>query len=309
MIRILAVNGDDFGLTPGITRGILDAHTYGVLTHASLVASGPFAAEAIALARDTPSLSVGLHLVLVDGRPCLPTRLVPSLLDDGRCFRATAGAFVRDCVLARVARREVESELRAQIERALAGGIRPTHLDSHKHVHMWPPIFEIVTRLASEYGIPSVRVALERPVGRLLLETRRDPAARRQAVANLGMTPLAWMDTHRLAAARLTRTAFAGLAYTGILTPQRLAGLIARLPAGRTELMTHPGYVDDHLSAVTTRLRRERELELELLCSPDTRTLLERESVDLAQRGSERNTGGRSHSRPVCRKGHLCCES
>jgi predicted glycoside hydrolase/deacetylase ChbG (UPF0249 family) len=308
MKRTLTITGDDFGLTPGINRGIVVAHTRGVLTHASLMATAPFAADAIRLARDTPSLSVGVHLMLVDGAPCLPGRLVPTLVDGGRHFRPSAGAFVRDWVLARLNVIEVELELRAQIERVFAGGVRPTHLDSHTHLHMWPPIFEIVARLALEYEIPSIRLALERPLLRLVIETAGDPVARHHAVHNLSMAPLAWVDARMFAPWKQRPAAFAGRTYTGMMTPERLARVIARLPAGDSELMTHPGYVDEHLASVRTCLREERERELEILCAPSTRALLERECVRLAEIGV-RGTWDVVRPAPTRVKESQCCES
>lgn len=320
--RVLVVTGDDFGLTPGVNEGIVQAHERGILTHASLMATGGAFAEAVRLAGRTPSLSVGVHLMLVDGRTCLPARLIPSLVcPDGR-FRPTPGAMARDWVLGRVSAREVELEWRAQIERVIGAGIRPSHLDSHKHAHMWPPLFEVAVRLAAEYSVPAVRVAAERPAVRLLLEAWRDPRARRQAALNLLMAPLAWADVRKLPRGNPTPPRFVGLVYTGLVTPDRLARALRRLPAGGGELMTHPGFVDEALASVRTRLRAERERELTLLCAAETRELIEREGIQLAQRAGGRAEGGaeaapaeRKHEEPptprVARgaEGDQCCAS
>src|SRR2546427_10055734 len=146
MRRTLIVNGDDFGLTSGVNAGILHAHERGILTSASVFANAPATEEALELARRTVTLGVGCHLTLVDGAPLLPPSQVPSLAPDG-LFRATWWAFISAMVGRRVALREIERELTAQIDRVTSAGVRPTHLDSHKHVHAYPPAFETVSRL------------------------------------------------------------------------------------------------------------------------------------------------------------------
>jgi predicted glycoside hydrolase/deacetylase ChbG (UPF0249 family) len=259
------VTGDDFGLTPGVNAGMVHAHRHGILTHASLMVRAPFASEALALAHQAPSLAVGVHLGLVDGRPCLPPSRVPTLVDGEGRFRRTAGEFVRDWAAARIAEGEVERELRAQVEALCEAGFRPAHLDSHKHVHMWPPVFEMVVRLAGEYRVPEVRLALERPIAALALENVGDRRAFRQSIDNAMMLPLGWLARRALERHGVAPAWFLGRVHTGLLTPDRLARALRRIPPGRAELMTHPGYVDEELERVRTRLRAEREGELALL--------------------------------------------
>lgn len=300
----LRVTGDDFGLTPGINAGILHAHRHGILTHASLMATAPFAREAMRRARETPTLAVGLHLVLADGRPCLPPRRIPTLVaPDGR-FRPSAGAFVRDWVSALIDPAQVEQELRAQIEILLDAGFRPTHLDSHKHVHMWPPVFDIVARLARRLDIPAVRVAIERPVLGLTLENRADPSAFRQSIDNAMLAPCGWAARRALERLGLEPAWFTGRIHTGSFTPERLERSLRRIPPGTAEMMTHPGYLDEHLAAARTRLRAERERELAMLCAPETREVLRRLGVRLAGppgQGAMRGQDGEER--------RVCCES
>ena len=280
--RVLAVTGDDFGLTPGVNAGIVDAHRNGVLTHASLMSGAPFVREALAMARATPTLAVGVHLTLVDGAPVLPASRVPSLVGPDRRFRRTSGDFVADWVLLRVDPADVEREFRAQIRVLIDAGFQPTHLDSHKHTHMWPPVFEIVAKLAREYGIERVRSSFERPALRTLLAHAGQPDVRGQAVDNLLMAPLWAMTQVARRRAGLSDAWFLGRVHTGHLSVDRLARAIRQAPAGYLELMTHPGYVDAHLEQVRTRLRAEREAELRLLQDPAVRDLLDREQVRLA---------------------------
>ncbi len=272
----LVVNGDDFGLTPGVNAAMLDAHRRGVLTSVSLFANAPETVAAITLARRTATLGVGAHLALVDARPVLPPGQVATLLaSDGR-FRQTWKAFIADALRGRISLAEVERELAAQMERLADAGIRLTHLDAHKHVHAWPPVFAIVVRLARRFGVEVVRVPFERPPFRLLAESVGQPAARRQALENIAL----WIWTRRdrqLALSEGLRVPnFVGRVHTGVLTPDALERMLVRLPAGVSELMTHPGYPDEALRRERTRLVESRATEAALLLAPRTRALVDR---------------------------------
>jgi chitin disaccharide deacetylase len=278
MLRHLVVNADDLGLTAGVNDGIFDAHRHGILTSASLFAGAPATADAIERARRIPSLGLGAHLALVDGSPTLPPRLVPTLVEDDGRFRRSWRPFIGACLRGKVSLAEVELELTAQVERLRNAGVTLTHLDAHKHVHAYPPVFAIVARLAGRFGIPVVRVPYE----------RWSPASgdvgsrgRLQALLNAAMLPWARRN-YRIAAAHDVRTPhFVGRIHTGMLSGEALAGLVRALPPGVTELMVHPGYRDDELERSGTRLLESRQKELDLLCSLETRALLLGERVDL----------------------------
>src|SRR5882672_9937354 len=249
MLRQLVVNADDLGLTVGVNDGIFDAHELGILTSASLFANAPATEDAIRRARSRASLGVGVHLTLVDGTPTLPPRSIPTLVTgDGR-FRHSWRPFIAACLQHRVSLDEVERELTAQIERIRGAGISPTHLDAHKHVHAYPPVFAIVARLAARFGIPVVRVPYERSslssaLGR---ESVQPATTRRQAWLNAALWPWA----------------------------QRNYGV--------TELMVHPGYVDEALRRMSTRLVDSRLEEVALLSSMETRALLVGERIQLVR--------------------------
>jgi chitin disaccharide deacetylase len=278
MLRHLVVNADDLGLTAGVNDGIFDAHRHGILTSASLFAGAPATADAIERARRIPSLGLGAHLALVDGSPTLPPRLVPTLVEDDGRFRRSWRPFIGACLRGKVSLAEVELELTAQVERLRNAGVTLTHLDAHKHVHAYPPVFAIVARLAGRFGIPVVRVPYE----------RWSPASgdvgsrgRLQALLNAAMLPWARRN-YRIAAAHDVRTPhFVGRIHTGMLSGEALAGLVRALPPGVTELMVHPGYRDDELERSGTRLLESRQKELDLLCSLETRALLLGERVEL----------------------------
>ena len=264
--RTVIVNGDDFGLTPGINAGILDAHRHGILTSASIFASAPATAEAIAIAKRTPTLGVGCHLTLVDGEPLSPPSTIPTIVYAGR-FRATWGSLIADALRGRVSLVEIERELTAQIERLVTSGVRLSHLDAHKHVHAYPPIFRIVVRLARRFGIERVRVPWERPALTLACRHAFDGKSRRQALENLALTWWALADMRAAADAGLQVPRFFGRVLTGLFTPASFVSLLAALPPGTSEVMMHPGYVDASLDRVRTRLRAERAAEVSLLTS------------------------------------------
>jgi predicted glycoside hydrolase/deacetylase ChbG (UPF0249 family) len=278
--RHLVVNADDLGLTVGVNDGIFDAHDRGILTSASVFGNAPATADAVRRVRLRPSLGVGVHLALVDGSPMLPPHRVPSLIEgDGR-FRASWKPFIVACLRGRIALDEIERELTAQIDRIRSEGILLTHLDAHKHVHAFPPIFAIVARLAGRFRIPVVRVPYERwsPVWG---DGRQRRTARHQALVNLVMLPWARRD-YRLASAQALRAPqFVGRIHTGVLSAGSFEGVIRRLRPGVTELMVHPGFVDDALVRTNTRLLSSRVEEVQLLCAPNTHNLLIDEQVQL----------------------------
>ena len=269
MLRRLVINADDLGLTVGVNNGIFDAHDRGVLTSASVFANARATEDAIARARRRPFLGVGCHLTLVDGEPTLPPARVPSLIEgDGR-FRQSWKPFIVSCLLGRISLQEVEQELTAQIDRVRSAGLTLTHLDAHKHVHAYPPIFAIVTRLARRFRIPVVRVPFERWPN-IYRNTPQQRTALSQAVMNAAMMPWASRDYRNAASAGISTPHFTGRAYTGVLSAESLTAMVRALPPGVTELMVHPGYVDETLTRLNTRLLDARADEVDLLT--DTRT-------------------------------------
>jgi predicted glycoside hydrolase/deacetylase ChbG (UPF0249 family) len=259
----LVVNADDLGLTAGVNDGIFDAHDRGILTSASLMASPPAAADAIRRARLRPALGIGIHLTLVDGAPMLLPDRVPTLVQDDGRFHVSWRPFIVACLRGRVSMRDVERELTAQIEYATSNGITPTHLDSHKHVHLYPPVFEVVVKLASRFRIPVVRVPYER------------------TLADLPLALWAHQDYRIAASHHLVMPRFVGRAMTGVMTADSLAAALRTLAPGHTELMVHPGYVDDPLRRMSTRLLASRETEVALLTSPPIAQLVTDEQVHL----------------------------
>jgi predicted glycoside hydrolase/deacetylase ChbG (UPF0249 family) len=154
-------NADDFGASPGINLAVISAFRDGVLDSASLIMNAPHTEEAIRLARENPGLRIGVHLNLTRQRgekTLADPAAIPLLAGDGgRLRHGFSGLFLLSLLRRGELRRQAGIEMRAQVEKAVASGIRPTHLDSHRHVHMIPALFETVRRLSADYGIPRVR--------------------------------------------------------------------------------------------------------------------------------------------------------
>src|SRR5215468_9714452 len=157
----LIVNADDFGMTEGVNRGIIDGHTRGVISSATLMANMPAFDAAVRLAKDHPALGVGLHFNITQGRPVADSSRVSGLIDDRGEFWGTSTALLRRALTGSLNTEEVVIELRAQIEKAVHAGLRLTHVDSHKHSHALPQICEAIIATIKDYGINAVRLPRE----------------------------------------------------------------------------------------------------------------------------------------------------
>ena len=269
-VKQLIVNADDFGLTPGVNRAIVELARSGCLTSATLMAAAPAMAEAIQLARQTPSLGVGCHVVLVDGLSCLDPDAQRdfSWIDSDGHLPATPGQLLRALFAPGVSRvrREafLEAEAFAQITRLQQAGLALTHLDTHKHLHQFPAILRPVLRAARRAGLRRIRNPFEPLWSRRL--TPHVPAARR---LEFGLLQLFRQRFHRAVAdAGFTTTDGAiGVLATGSLDRARGERLLAALPDGCWEMVTHPGYADAALQQIRTRLRASREVEIDALAA------------------------------------------
>lgn len=284
-MKQLIVNADDFGMTEGVNRAILEAHRNGIVTSTSLLANGAAIAWAVEMARQTPSLGVGVHLNLTEGQPVSGAQAVPGLTSPGGKFVAGPGRLVARMMQRRVTPDEIEREFRAQIEKVLEAGITPTHLDGHQHVHMWPPVFAITARLAGEYGIRGVRCSRERRTGVTGILGRNGTSRSkivRQWGGGVALAILAVGARSRLARQGVsTPDYFYGVSATGFLDRAAVEAVLRDLPEGSSELMCHPGYADAALEAVPTRLQREREREFAALTGPEVRNLVREEGIQL----------------------------
>ena len=289
-MKNLIVNADDLGWTEGVNRGILDAFRRGIVTSTSLLANGAAFPEAVKAAKSAPRLAVGVHLNLSDGAPTADRESVTSLLNDGGVFAGGPEHLLMKRARGKLVLDEVEEEWDAQIQKVRDTGIRPTHLDGHKHVQMLPGLFEIALRLAKKHGIEAIRVSLEESSLRSALASgsqQRAGVVMKQGVQARGLKLLA--RGARKQATRMgiaTADYFCGVAQTGELTLEGVERLLRNLPEGTTELICHPGYADETLQKTATRLQGSRQKELEILTDTRIRNLVASQGIRLIDYGS-----------------------
>jgi hopanoid biosynthesis associated protein HpnK len=265
--RRAIVNADDFGLSPGTNRGIVEAFRDGILTSTTMLVNLEAFADAVRLARAAPDLPVGIHLSLLWGRPLTDAARVPTLVGRDGCFPRSLPVLARRYVLGRLSLDEVALEFRGQIRRFLDTGLVPTHLDSHKHVHCLPGVFRTLVAVAREFSIERVRLPDERPPrGHARAPVPRPgwrPRARRRLIGALCARSRACLRGSGLR----TNDHFVGIEQSDGLNSQVLESILYALEAGTTEIMCHPGYVDDELKRFA-RIPPHREIELQALLDP-----------------------------------------
>ena len=256
----LIVTADDFGAAVEVNEAVEAAHRTGILTAASLMVSGPAAHDAVERARRNPALAVGLHLVLVEGRPVLPPDSVSRLVNADGSFRRDMAAMGALFAASGEARRQLAAEIAAQFEAFRATGLALDHCNAHKHYHLHPLIGSLIVSIGRRHGLRAVRVPLE-PAAIL---RKIEPSTPRMAA--LALKPWALLLRRRFRAAGLfTGDRVFGLQWSGGMTRDRLRGLIAHLPAGVTEIYLHPATAAYPGSAPGYRYREE----LEALTAPE----------------------------------------
>jgi predicted glycoside hydrolase/deacetylase ChbG (UPF0249 family) len=279
----LIVNADDFGLTAGVNAGIVEAFERGILRSTTLMANGPAFDDAARLARQTPGLDVGCHLVLIGGRP---------LTEPASRFPDSATELLRR-LFGRYSVEWIEREFIAQIGKIVSAGIDPTHLDSHKHTHLAPPVLEAVLRVASRFGIRWIRRPFDLP-----LTAARNGGSWKAKIVARAVRPLANRFERKLRTARLHSTgAFAGFQMTGRFRSAQLAALIHALPEGLTEFMCHPGRCDGELRAMPTRLTDSRQEELAALTSGEVLQAIREAGVEVTSFAAESARIAERHTR------------
>lgn len=260
----LVVNADDFGFTRDVNQGIIEAHQRGILTATTVMANGDAFADAVRLARENPTLDIGAHLVLVGGRALASDDPLPSSVTG---------------LLAAIALRRLRiyDELAAQLRRILDAGIQVSHLDTHKHTHLAPPVLDAVAHIAEEFGIRWVRRPFDLPI-----TAARGAAPRSKRATSHSLTFVRRRFQSTLVQHHCKTTDhFAGFQITGRFRTRELVALIRALPGGSTELMCHPGRCTAELQSARTRLKQSREEELAALTAPEARRALEECGVEL----------------------------
>ena len=255
----LIINGDDFGYSEAVNRAIIQAHREGVLTSASLMVNERAAEDAVRLARENPSLAVGLHLVLVLGRSALPPGEIPHLVDAQGNFTDSSFRAGLNYYFNPAARRELRREMRAQFARFVAAGLPFSHIDGHTHLHMHPTVFGALIELCEEYGVRRVRVVK----GEMRLSLRLDRS-------HLPIK-LVWGTVFNLLGRycerRLRGRGFVypekvyGLLQTGEMNENYLLGLLAQMKGTSSEIYAHPLAPDADAAAKRENPGGERELQ------------------------------------------------
>ena len=284
-MRRLIVNADDFGFTRGVNRAIVEAHTSGVVTSSSLMANGFAFEHAAQMAKTVPHLSVGCHVVLLDGEPVLDTqniRTLASHVSGSVRFRDGLKSFAALALTGRLDPDEIEAEASAQIRKVQSAGISVSHVDTHKHTHLFPAVLRPLLRAAAACGVRAVR----NPFGSRRLLRSHELFARPGLWTRYAEVRIlrGFASKFRTAADRegfVTPDGTLGIVVTGALDEKLFRAVAENIPEGTWEFVCHPGYNDEDLRTARTRLRESRETELAVLTRPEARQLLSQEGINL----------------------------
>ena len=266
-MKQIILNADDFGRHKLINRAVECAVHEGVLRSATIMPGGAVFEQAVALARRTPVLGVGIHLTLVNGNPVLPPAEIPSLVTETGTFVNDHTAFAVRLLRGAISLAEVRAELAAQLRRVEAAGIHPTHMDSHQHMHVLPGVLGIALDLCCAAGIPAMRA----PRASLFAGHFGGIG---QLIGRTGLAVLA-----RRAAEKAQRRGiaapehFAGIVAGEAVDTAALTEIAANLRDGTTEVMLHPG-TDNAVLIRDCLWDHDFEAELAAVCAPSVRDAL-----------------------------------
>ena len=285
MDRQIIINADDFGLCDSVNEAVSQAHTDGVLTSATIMANMPAAVEAVKIAKQLPTLGVGVHLNLTDARPVSVVPCLRPLLDAEGRFACSLSKLSLLSIVSHKIGNAIKTELAAQIQWVIDNGLKPTHLDSHKHIHIFPLLFSIVCQLARRFDIPAIRWTFEpkqlsRVPWPLPSEGGRKKARliRTMARINRGQNP----DF-------LKTDALLGIAHAGKIDVNFFKAVALYNSAPTAEVMTHPGFAEapnpDEPASRSSRLLHQRKVEAEALCSERTKQYLKDAGIKLVHYG------------------------
>lgn len=260
----MIVTADDFGAAREVNEAVERAHREGILTCASLMVSGAAAADAVVRAKAMPSLAVGLHLVLVEGRPVLPPSQVPALVRPDGNFRNDMVRASFGMAFLPSVRRQLAEEIEAQFEAFAATGLRLDHVNAHKHFHLHPTIGRLVVEIGRRYGVGGVRAPCE-PVSVLRKVEPESSGGDVERFCGNRLKDRLW------SAGLWSPDQVFGLCWSGAMHARRVAGLIDNLPDGVSEIYLHPA--TSAYAGSTSGYRYAEEF----------RALLAREIVDRAR--------------------------
>lgn len=283
--RALIVNADDLGYTVGVNRAIVRCAQEGILTSATLMANGPAFDDAVEHVRECPGLGVGVHLVLTELAPVAPPEELAGLVAGDGLLPASMGDLAARVLGGRASLEVLTAELDRQVSKVVAAGIAPTHLDTHKHVHVLPKVLDAVAEVARRHGIRWIRRPFECRAGfglaRIVAREGRLKALKQEFSARAVSAVRPSFERRLRGAGLRAPDTFVGVALTGLWSEAAAAEVVKRLPPGLTEWMVHPGNCDEDLLGRPTRLRSQREGERDILLLPELRRLVEAEGIEL----------------------------
>jgi hopanoid biosynthesis associated protein HpnK len=237
--RFVIINADDFGLHEAVNKAVIHAHRHGVVTSASIMACGTAFEDAVMRGRTCPDLGIGVHLTLVEERPVAPVDQVTTLVNKEGFMPRSYTAFARRWLSRQISLRDVVRELEAQVNRVLQAGIVPSHFDSHQHVHCLPGMWRTILNLARKYHVPYVRLPR--------FDSLRADATVAQSAVRAGVNVLAWLRRRASVAEVRHADHVGGFAFSGRMTAPRLLSILNHVGPGLTEIMVHPGLLDEDL--------------------------------------------------------------
>jgi len=280
MDKRIIINADDFGLCDGVNKAVAQAHTEGVLTSATIMANMPAAEEAVKIAKKLPSLGVGVHLNLFEGRPVSKDSHVDCLLDaDGRFAFSPVRLSLLSIGRHKI-RNAIRTELAAQIQWVIDSSLAPTHLDSHKHIHSFPAIFPIVCELARRFRIAAVRFTFEPKQ----LSQIPWPLSSKEERKKAGKVRLMAKINRMQNSSFLKTNALLGIAHMGRIDVNFFKAVTLYSSAATAEVMTHPGLADG-AEPDETKLLHQQKTELTALCSERTKQYFKDAQIKLVHYG------------------------
>lgn len=289
--RTLIINADDFGYTAGVNSAIVRCFREGVLPSTTIMANGAAFEEAVALARENPVLGVGVHLTLTELPPVSPPGDIPGLTDDEGRLLPSPADLVGALASGRLKQESIRKELERQVAKVVDCGIVPSHLDSHKHVFVLPPVLEVVLAIAAKYSIRWIRSPFDRYRMRDFLPCVDGGSGRVFLRQHLKSRALAAFRPYFLRRVRerglRTPDVFYGVSLTGLWNEAAAAQMLKSLPPGISEWMVHPGDCDDALRKQKTRLIEQRRRERDLLTAPSLKEGLAGNNIALGRFGEE----------------------
>lgn len=273
-MKKVIINADDFGLTRGINQAIIECYKKGVITSSSLIPNGKYFKDAVELVKDNVGLDLGIHLTLIEEKPILSKGEIPSLLNENGYFYNDHFKFIQKYIARTIKKDEIEKELRSQIERCLKENIELTHIDSHQYIHLLPSILNIAMKLAKEYKIPFIRY----PHKLINIKDFRYLRISFQIFFNT-----MYRIYHReFKEAGILATPYSvGFVRSGRLTKQLFEDLIKSLRSGVTEIVCHPGILDEDLKRFYSHWNYHWQEELDLFSSEEIKILLSKYNIEL----------------------------